>query len=67
MVNAAGGIVIAILVLLLVAGVGWVIFTQLRARRLGVSQASLFASSFLPLKQIQWSHCFNLALLTSRQ
>uniref|UniRef100_L2FF97 Acid phosphatase-like protein n=1 Tax=Colletotrichum fructicola (strain Nara gc5) TaxID=1213859 RepID=L2FF97_COLFN len=41
MVNAAGGIVIAILVLLLVAGVGWVIFTQLRARRLGVTPAAL--------------------------
>ncbi|GJC96850.1 hypothetical protein ColKHC_05676 [Colletotrichum higginsianum] len=36
MVSAAGGIVIAILVLVLVAVLGWVVFTQLRARRLGV-------------------------------
>lgn len=37
MVSTAGGIVIAVVVILLVAAVGWIVFTQLRARRLGVS------------------------------
>jgi len=46
MVNAAGGIVIAIIVILIVAGAGWVIFTQLRARRLGVSVAPFFITGF---------------------
>lgn len=36
MVSTAGGIVIAIIVLVLAAAVGWIVFTQLRARRLGV-------------------------------
>lgn len=36
MVSTAGGVVIAIFVLLIAAAVGWVVFTQLRARRLGV-------------------------------
>ncbi|RFU78384.1 hypothetical protein TARUN_3825 [Trichoderma arundinaceum] len=35
MVSTAGGIVIAIVVILVAAVVGWVVFTQLRARRLG--------------------------------
>lgn len=39
MVSTAGGIVIAIIVLLVTGAVGWVIFTQLRARRLGVCQS----------------------------
>ena len=39
MVSTAGGIVIAIVVLVLLAAVGWVVFTQLRARRLGVSHS----------------------------
>ncbi|CAM1511152.1 Fc.00g086650.m01.CDS01 [Cosmosporella sp. VM-42] len=46
MVSTAGGIVIAIVVLLLAAAVGWVVFTQLRARRLGIPPPSL--SSYLP-------------------
>lgn len=37
MVSTAGGIVIAIVVVLVVAAIGWVVFSQLRARRLGVS------------------------------
>lgn len=41
--STAGGIVIAIFVLLIAAAVGWVVFTQLRARRLGVR----FDCSFL--------------------
>ena len=36
MVSTAGGIVIAIIVIALAAAVAWVVFTQLRARRLGV-------------------------------
>ena len=36
MVSTAGAIVIAIVVLLIAAAIGWVVFTQLRARRLGV-------------------------------
>lgn len=40
MVSTAGGIVIAIVVILVVAAVGWIVFTQLRARRLGVSLGS---------------------------
>ncbi|KAF9870375.1 hypothetical protein CkaCkLH20_12222 [Colletotrichum karsti] len=49
MVNAAGGIVIAILVILIVAAIGWVIFTQLRARRLGLPPPSL--SSYIPFRK----------------
>lgn len=44
MVSTAGGIIIAIVVLLLAAAIGWIVFTQLRARRLGV-RASVFPSS----------------------
>lgn len=40
MVSTAGGIVIAIVVILVAAAVGWVVFSQLRARRLGVSLCS---------------------------
>ncbi|KAF7557336.1 hypothetical protein G7046_g6063 [Stylonectria norvegica] len=36
MVSTAGGIVIAIVVLVLFAAAAWVVFTQLRARKLGV-------------------------------
>ncbi|KAM0354063.1 hypothetical protein ACHAPU_001098 [Fusarium lateritium] len=46
MVSTAGGIVIAILVLLVAGAVGWLIFTQLRARRLGLPPPSL--TSYLP-------------------
>ncbi|KAH8172699.1 histidine phosphatase superfamily (branch 2) domain-containing protein [Sarocladium implicatum] len=48
MVSTAGGIVIAIIVIALAAAVGWVVFTQLRARRLGLPPPSL--SSYLPWK-----------------
>lgn len=37
MVSTAGGIIIAIIVLALAAAVGWIVFSQMRARRLGVS------------------------------
>ncbi|KAK3192527.1 hypothetical protein K4F52_001326 [Lecanicillium sp. MT-2017a] len=46
MVSTAGGIVIAIVVLLIAAAVGWIVFTQLRARRLGLPAPSL--ASYLP-------------------
>ncbi|KAL9572725.1 hypothetical protein ACKAV7_003124 [Fusarium commune] len=46
MVSTAGGIVIAIIVLLVAGAVGWVVFTQLRARRLGLPPPSL--ASYLP-------------------
>lgn len=36
MVSTAGAIVITIVVLLIAAAVGWIVFTQMRARRLGV-------------------------------
>lgn len=49
MVSTAGGIAIAIVVLLAVAAAGWVVFTQLRARRLGLPWPSL--SSYLPWRQ----------------
>ncbi|KAK0388660.1 hypothetical protein NLU13_4903 [Sarocladium strictum] len=48
MVSTAGGIVIAIIVIALAAAVGWVVFTQVRARRLGLPPPSL--SSYLPWK-----------------
>jgi len=35
--NTAGVIVLVIFLLLVAAGVGWVVFTRLRAKRLGVS------------------------------
>lgn len=41
MVSVGGGIAIAISVLLVLAVVGWVGFTQLRARKLGVSDGPL--------------------------
>ena len=47
MVSTAGGIVIAIFVLLIAAAVGWVVFTQLRARRLGVRLIVLFCDKHL--------------------
>ncbi|OAA69019.1 hypothetical protein ISF_03394 [Cordyceps fumosorosea ARSEF 2679] len=49
MVSAAGGIIIAIVVLALVAAVAWIVFTQYRARRLGLPTPSL--SSYLPWKK----------------
>lgn len=36
MVSTTGGIVIAIVVLLIAAALGWAVFTHIRARRLGV-------------------------------
>lgn len=42
MVSTAGGIVIAIVVILVAAVIGWLVFSQLRARRLGVSFSLLF-------------------------
>jgi hypothetical protein len=35
--NTAGAVVLTIVLLLLAAGIGWVIFTRVRASRLGVS------------------------------
>ncbi|CAI4212585.1 unnamed protein product [Parascedosporium putredinis] len=49
MVNVAGGIVIAIVVIAVVAALGWVAFTQLRARRLGLPPPSF--SSYIPFKK----------------
>ncbi|EQK98728.1 hypothetical protein G6O67_000341 [Ophiocordyceps sinensis] len=49
MVNTAGAIVIAIVVLLVIAATAWVVFTQLRARKLGLPPPSL--SSYLPWRQ----------------
>ncbi|QUC16694.1 uncharacterized protein UV8b_00935 [Ustilaginoidea virens] len=49
MVSTAGGIIIAILVLLVAAAIGWVVFTQMRARRLGLPSPTL--SSYLPWKR----------------
>ncbi|UNI22047.1 hypothetical protein JDV02_007972 [Purpureocillium takamizusanense] len=49
MVSTGGGIAIAVVVLLLAAAVGWIVFTQLRARRLGLPPPSL--SSYLPWKK----------------
>lgn len=48
MVNTAGGIVIAVVVILLAAGIAWIVFTQLRARRLGVRSVSPQVSPFVP-------------------
>ena len=44
-VSPVGTFFIVLFVLLLVGGVGWVVFTQLRARRLGVSLLSLSSPS----------------------
>lgn len=49
MVSVAGGIIIAIVVLALVAAVGWIAFTQYRARRLGVSTTSPFPQAAMQL------------------
>ncbi|OLN97416.1 hypothetical protein CCHL11_01088 [Colletotrichum chlorophyti] len=49
MVSAAGGVIIAVLVIAVVAAVGWVAFTQLRARRLGLPPPSL--SSYIPFRK----------------
>lgn len=54
MVSTAGGIVIAIAVLLIAAVVGWVVFTQMRARKLGLPPPSL--SSYLPWKRNESSY-----------
>lgn len=48
MVSTAGAIVIAVVVVLVAAAVGWIVFTQLRARRLGLPPPTL--SSYLPWK-----------------
>ncbi|KAI1821941.1 hypothetical protein F4861DRAFT_516806 [Xylaria intraflava] len=45
-VGAAGTFFIVLFVLLVVAGIGWVVFTQLRARRLGLPSPPL--SSYIP-------------------
>ena len=47
MVSTAGGITIAIIVLLFAGAAGWFIFTQLRARRLGVSELSWLSQSLI--------------------
>jgi hypothetical protein len=62
MVSTAGGIVIAIFVLLIAAAVGWVVFTQLRARRLGVRLIVLFCdnhsiSRFLAIRPLYPQLC----------
>ncbi|PFH62702.1 hypothetical protein XA68_12380 [Ophiocordyceps unilateralis] len=49
MVSTIGGIIIALLVLLAVSAVGWFVFAQLRARKLGLPPPGL--SSYLP-----WRH-----------
>ncbi|KAL7926311.1 hypothetical protein ACQKWADRAFT_282401 [Trichoderma austrokoningii] len=49
MVSTAGGIVIAIVVILVAAAIGWVVFSQLRARRLGLPPPSLL--SYLPWRK----------------
>ncbi|KAG5982416.1 hypothetical protein E4U55_001923 [Claviceps digitariae] len=49
MVSTAGAIVIALVVLVVVAAVGWAFFTQIRARRLGLPVPGL--SSYLPWKR----------------
>ncbi|KAJ6444254.1 acid phosphatase-like protein [Purpureocillium lavendulum] len=49
MVSTGGGIAIAVVVLVLAAAVGWIVFTQLRARKLGLPPPSL--TSYLPWKK----------------
>lgn len=44
MVSTAGGIVIAIVVVALVAVVGWIVFSRMRARKLGVSLPTCIGS-----------------------
>ena len=48
MVSTAGGIAIAVVVVLILAALGWVGFTQLRARKLGVSPSSIIVNIKLP-------------------
>lgn len=52
MVSTAGGIVIAVVVLLVAAAVGWIVFTQLRARRLGVCRMLGPLSLLLPTRLV---------------
>ncbi|KAH7327917.1 hypothetical protein B0I35DRAFT_472684 [Stachybotrys elegans] len=54
MVSTAGGIAIAVVVLLLAAAIGWVVYTQMRARRLGLPAPSL--SSYLPWSKSDQSY-----------
>ncbi|RDA87396.1 hypothetical protein CP532_7009 [Ophiocordyceps camponoti-leonardi (nom. inval.)] len=49
MVSVIGGIIIALFVILSISAVGWFVFAQLRARRLGLPPPGL--SSYLP-----WRH-----------
>ncbi|KAM0280924.1 hypothetical protein ACHAQH_003813 [Verticillium albo-atrum] len=46
MVSTAGGIVIAIVILALAGALAWVVFTQLRARKLGLPAPSI--TSYIP-------------------
>lgn len=55
MVSTVGGIVIAIVVILVAAAIGWVVFSQLRARRLGVG--------FFPTLLLTSSCCFAFPML----
>jgi hypothetical protein len=47
--NTAGAVVLAIVLLLIAAGAGWIIFTRVRAARLGVS--SITPISLFPLRR----------------
>jgi hypothetical protein len=49
MVSAGGGIAIAVVVLAVCAAIGWYVFSQMRARRLGLPPPTL--SSYLPWKR----------------
>ncbi|KAF4125273.1 Pfam:Acid phosphat A [Geosmithia morbida] len=49
MVSAGGGIIIAIVLVFVLGAIGWVLFTQLRARNLGLPTPSL--SDYLPWKR----------------
>lgn len=64
--STAGGIVIAVVVILVAAAVGWVVFTQLRARRLGVSIDYYYypASYSIPLPNPPRAEHPTLTLLT---
>lgn len=63
MVSTAGGIVIAVVVLLVAAAVGWIVFTQLRARRLGVCR--MLSSPPLPVPTFADRHPWISAALSS--
>lgn len=54
MVNTAGGIVIAVVVILLAAGIAWIVFTQLRARRLGLPPPTL--ADYIPFYKSESSN-----------